>query len=153
MARRSGAWRRAILDGGQTGRFDGRRQKSARRGQARNAKGQSVVGRRRRNRHREEDGVRPGGNLVAAKTGVDLGWVLGRQQVVGHGDCRQKDKQQHRQGNQLRAAVRGSAPIKSQPQADQRDGQQRPGEIEGLLHSLCRFYNRGPKGKKAIYSI
>ena len=95
----------------------------------------------------EEDGVRAVETWSRrTQQSISAGfWAASRSSVMEMAGSRMK--QQHRQGHHLRRRSEGR-PIKSQPQADHRDGQQRPGEIEGLLHSRCRFYIRVQRERK-----
>jgi len=82
-----------------------------------------------------KDGMRAGAVIViAACAAIDLCGVLRRQQVVGHGDGRKQDQNDHRQGHHLDAAIRGSARRRTHPRAQNPHRHQRPTEIESQLH-------------------
>ena len=119
---------------------DNRGAETARRRNAQNAKGKLGENRQWERGNRGEDGVWARDYMVPALTGVGLGRILNRLQVVGHGDDREQNQEEQRQGDELHSPVlhspfRASALGKSQPQAEHQRGQQSPGEIEEQFHS------------------
>ena len=92
-----------------------------------------------------------GAPIIPAETAVDLSGILGRQQIVRHRDRWQKDDQEQRQGDELRAAIAGATRRKTHPERSHRKSQQDPREIEEKLHSQCRFYNSDSGAKTRLH--
>ena len=89
-----------------------------------------------------------GGPIVApADRNVDFRWVLGGEQVVGHGDGGQQDDDDQRQCDKLKTAVAGQFRVGAQVEPDHENGQAKPGEIERQLHEQKLFYDGEFEGR------
>ena len=69
-------------------------------------------------------------SLVASQAEISLSRIERGLKVVGQGDDREQDQQQHDQGNELPPPVDPFARTEEQPQAEHHPGQQPPRDIE-----------------------
>jgi hypothetical protein len=69
-------------------------------------------------------------DMAATETGVDFRWILDGLQVVGDGDDRKQDQNQHCEGDDLGSPAGACVATKPQPQANNDNGRKSPREIE-----------------------
>jgi len=66
---------------------------------------------------------------------ICLGRILDGHQVVAHGDHREQNRDENRDGNQLYAAVLACGVFGTEPCCHQRNGQHNPRKIEKNFHA------------------
>lgn len=113
-----------------------------RRKQMHKADRQPAECRNRLGRYRGNACVRVETIVVAAHATIQFRWILGRNQIVGHGDGRQQYQNDDRERNQLRSALPYGTRRNSEPSAQHRKREQYPAEIECQLHPTRQFYMR-----------
>lgn len=74
--------------------------------------------------------------MVAALADICLSRILKGPQVVADRDDREQHDDQHEKSNDRQASFVPSAMLQSRPQADARQSEHRPSEIQKGLHSL-----------------
>jgi hypothetical protein len=79
-------------------------------------------------------------NLVPSLTGIRLGGILGRPQVIADRNHGEKDDQQHDQGDQVQSPLRARPMLEANPETEAPDRKEGPGEIEENFHPSHRFY-------------
>jgi hypothetical protein len=104
-----------------------------------------------KNRDQKQRTMMPRELMIPAEAAVDLCRILGSQQIVRYGDCRQKYEQEQRQRDELGTAVTRVVRRKTQPEPGHCESQQEPGEIEKKLHSQCRFYSSDSDATDTFY--
>jgi hypothetical protein len=134
MEGRSGGGRGTVLDGRQRGKIEGGCGRKAHDGLVQTAKGEAGKDGLWRRRIPREDGVVMRVVVIAPRAAIDLGGILRRHQVIGHGDGRQQNEKQQAQGNHLPATLGPVARRLAQPEPYHGYGQQEPDEVESELH-------------------
>ncbi len=101
----SGCGRGPVIDECQAGMINDGRGETTGGCQALKAKSKLCENRHRECRDRREDGVGVVYNVNSAEAAVGFGWILESLQVVGDGDNRKEDQDQHGQGDELHAPI------------------------------------------------
>ena len=127
--------RGAVLDGGERGRIYARSAAIIHDEMDTSSKSAFSESRRRRSGRSGKNGMSSDPIVHAAGAAVHFSRIVGGLQVVGDGNDREENRNEHGERNELHAPARAVAHAEAQPRDNHQDGQRGPGEIEEQFHA------------------